>query len=100
MTTKTWMAAGLLALGAGSAAAETLPPIACNMKALNAAQRKQLEETGRLVIAAITGSRELPDGYAFRIEPAKATLMDVARWLDVWRRCCPFYEFEIDFHGA
>ena len=26
--------------------------------------------------------------------------MDVAQWLDVWRRCCPFYEFQIDFHAA
>jgi hypothetical protein len=22
----------------------------------------------------------------------KASLMDVAQWLDVWCRCCPFYE--------
>jgi hypothetical protein len=24
----------------------------------------------------------------------------VAQWLELWRRCCPFYEFEIDFHAA
>ena len=48
----------------------------------------------------ITASRELNDGYAFRVDPTKASLADVAHWLDLWRRCCPFYEFQIDFHAA
>ena len=52
------------------------------------------------MISAITASRELSDGYAFRIDPARASLMDVAQWLDLWRRCCPFYEFQIDVHAA
>ena len=52
------------------------------------------------MISAITASRELGDGYAFRIDPAKASLMDVAQWLELWRRCCPFYEFQIDVHAA
>ena len=70
------------------------------MKALTLEQRKQLEQLSEHVISAISGSRELSNGYAFRVDPAKASLMDVAQWLDVWRRCCPFYEFEIDFHAA
>jgi hypothetical protein len=80
--------------------ADTLPPIACNMKALTSAQRKQLEQIGEHVISAITNSRDLNDGYAFHVDPRKASLMDVAQWLDLWRRCCPFYEFQIDFHAA
>ena len=81
-------------------AAETMPPIACNLKALTLEQRKQLGQIGHHVISAISASRELDDRYAFRIEPAKASVVDVARWLDLWRRCCPFYEFQIDFHAA
>ena len=80
--------------------AETVPPIACNLKALTPEQRKQLEQLGEHVISAITASRELDGGYAFKVDPQKASLMDVAQWLDVWRRCCPFYEFQIDFHAA
>ncbi len=76
------------------------PPIACNMKALTSAERNELGQSGEHVISAITSSREPKDGYAFRVDPAKASLMDVARWLEVWRRCCPFYEFRIDYHGA
>lgn len=85
---------------ASTVMAATDPPIACNLKALTLEQRKQLEQRGGSVIAAITSSRELNDGYAFRVDPERASLMDVARWLDLWRRCCPFYEFQIDFHAA
>ena len=52
------------------------------------------------MIAAITSSRELNDGYAFRVDPARASVVEVAQMLDLWRRCCPFYEFQVDFHAA
>jgi hypothetical protein len=92
----------LTALVAGLAPlpGETVPPIACNMKALTPQQRKQMSEIGKQVIAAITASRELNDGYAFQVDPKEASLLEVAHWLDLWRRCCPFYEFQIDFHAA
>jgi hypothetical protein len=90
----------LAALVACALPAATDPPIACNLKGLTAMERKQLETIGGHVIAAIVSSRELPDGYAFKLDPAKASVIDVAQWLDVWRRCCPFYEFRIDMHAA
>lgn len=98
MNTRYFFLSAFLALSGLLAAAE--PPIACNLKALTTEQRKQLDQRGGQVISAITSSRELQDGYAFRIDPAKASLMEVAQWLDLWRRCCPFYEFQIDFHAA
>jgi hypothetical protein len=79
---------------------ETVPPIACNLKALTSEQRQQLGQAGNHVISAITASRELSNGYAFHVDPAKASLMDVARWLELWRRCCPFYEFQIDYRAS
>jgi len=80
--------------------AADLPPIACNLKALTADERAELSHLARHAAEAITASHELKDGYAFQIDPAKASLVEVARWLDLWRRCCPFYEFRIDFHAA
>lgn len=100
MKNKSCLAAAVLAAGTCILAAETVPPIACNLKALTADQRVQLDHIGKHVIAAVTDTRELKDGYAFRMDPAKASLPDVAQWLDLWRRCCPFYEFEIDLHAA
>jgi hypothetical protein len=98
MNTKLFFLSTLLAFSGLLAAGD--PPIACNMKALTTEQRKQLGQLGEHVISSISDSRELQDGYRFRIDPAKASLMEVAKWLDVWRRCCPFYEFQIDFHAA
>ena len=100
MKTKIFQLIATLVASAWLLPADSVPPIACNMKALTSGQRKQLSLVGAHVISAITSSRELTDGYAFRIDPAKASLMDVAQWLDLWRRCCPFYEFQIDLHAA
>jgi hypothetical protein len=100
MNIKAFIATAILAASTSLMPAFTDPPIACNMKALSTEQRKQLGQLAEHVIAAITAARELPDGYAFRVDPAKASLPDVAQWLDVWRRCCPFYKFRLDFHAA
>ena len=100
MNTKAFLLAAILAAPTLIVCADAVPPIACNLRALSSEQRKQLEQFGEHVISAITASRDLKDGYAFRIDPAKASLSDVAQWLDVWRRCCPFYEFQIDFHAV
>jgi hypothetical protein len=98
MNTKTLFRIALFALC--TLRADTVPPISCNVKALTAEQRNQLRQAGEHVVSAITNSRALNDGYAFRVDPTKASLIDVAQWLDLWRRCCPFYEFHIDLHGT
>lgn len=100
MKTKAFLLTAIVAGFAWTLLAETVPPIACNLKALTSEQRKQLAQVGEHVISAITDSRALNDGYAFQVDPAKASLTDVAHWLDLWRRCCPFYEFQINFHAA
>lgn len=86
MKTKALLLTAILATLTSALPAETVPPIACNLKALTPEQRKQLEQIGAHVISAITASKELKDGYAFSVDPRKASLMDVAQWLDVWRR--------------
>jgi hypothetical protein len=101
MNTKSLLSLVLVLLaGAAAAVPQNEPPIACNLRALTAVQRKELNAVGEHTIAGIVASRELADGYAFHIDPARASIQDVAQWLDLWRRCCPFYEFQIDFHGA
>ena len=100
MNTREFVIIATLAASAWTLPAATDPPIACNMKALTLEQRKFLSQRGEHVISAIISTRELNDGYAFRVDPAKATLIDVAQWLELWGRCCPFYEFRIDYHAA
>jgi hypothetical protein len=70
MNTNSFLAA-TLAISTGNSLATTDPPIACNLKALTPQQRKQLEQIGEHVTSAMTTSRGLNDGYAFRIDPRK-----------------------------
>jgi hypothetical protein len=47
--------------------------------ALRAAMRLAVEET-----------REVPDGYAIRLRPDVTIFRQVAEWISLERRCCPF----------
>lgn len=80
--------------------ADNLRPIACNEKALFPEQRRQYTRIGDRATVAITDLRELDDRFAFHLEQNKTPLVTVAEWLDLWRRCCPIYEFRIDLHAA
>lgn len=44
--------------------AESVPPIACNLKTLTSEQRKELHRIGEHVISAISTSRELSDMHS------------------------------------
>ena len=68
----------------------------CNTKALNKAERERYNQlTTRLAQARIE-TKELPDGYAFRLESEEVALSDVAEWISAERKCCPFFSFEIE----
>jgi hypothetical protein len=47
--------------------------------ALRAAMRLAVEET-----------RDVPDGYAIRLRPDVTIFRQVAEWISLERRCCPF----------
>jgi hypothetical protein len=67
----------------------------CNMNALSNADRERYNQLIRKLEDARVEIRELPDGYAFRLQKEKVTLSDLAEWLSYESRCCPFFEFEI-----
>jgi hypothetical protein len=43
--------------------------------------------------AAAQETRELPDGYSFRLPSDEATIQRTAEWITLERRCCPFIAF-------
>lgn len=67
---------------------------ACDMSGLTRDERAHHRELSQSLFAAVNERRELPDGYGFRLPPAK--LMPLAEWISVERRCCPFLTFEIE----
>lgn len=86
-------------LAAGAATAAGAKPLACDMKALTPAQRTAHSKQSKLLFSAIREQKELPDGFVFRFDPAAAPFTDVARWIELERRCCPFLRFALEVEG-
>src|SRR5947209_635852 len=82
-----------LAVAAVSLHAETF---ACDLKALTPEQRKLHQKLSHDLGSAVTGRRELPDGYTFRIDSAKMPVVDIAQWITFEHRCCPFVVFRLE----
>lgn len=75
-------------------------PLACNAKAISAAQRPRYKELVGKLKAALKERRELNDGYSFRINNEAVALQDVAEWIGMERRWCPFLTFQIETSGS
>jgi len=95
-------AAVLVVVAASSVAEEAF---VCNLNALNAAQRERHQKLGRLLRSAVVEKTELENGYAFALDlgrlPADSggeafCVVEVAEWVDLESRCCPFLTFGID----
>jgi hypothetical protein len=67
--------------------------IACDLTAIDAAERDQHILTVEQLFATVQQSNELPDGYAFRL-PAEH-LLDAAHFMANERLCCPFFTFTL-----
>ena len=71
-------------------------PFVCQLNALSSSERAEHQQlTGRLALA-VRATRELPDGYAFDLDATQLSLIDLARWSEFERRCCPFVRFVLD----
>jgi hypothetical protein len=89
--------AGLVLLCA--CAAESPSPLACNTKAFTAEERADWRKRLEQVMSSVTAARDLPDGYALDIDQHKTSFLEVARWVELERKCCPFFVFELGMRG-
>jgi hypothetical protein len=71
-------------------------PIACNLNALDREQRGRHQSLTAQLRAAVQETRELPDGYSFRLPSDEATFLLTAEWITLERRCCPFLAFGLE----
>lgn len=67
----------------------------CNMGALTSAERVRYKVLAEKLKTANVERKEEATGYAFRINTAEASLVDVAEWVNFEKKCCPFFDFEI-----
>jgi len=75
----------------------TPAPIACQPKALDPAQRKRQQALLRTLQGRVQETKELPDGYAFRLPTDPALFQEGAEWVSLERRCCPFLAFALEW---
>ncbi|HWG39419.1 MAG TPA: hypothetical protein VN658_02625 [Candidatus Acidoferrales bacterium] len=63
----------------------------------SADERKSWALLKGLVAECKVETRELPDGYAFRLQGSDSLIANLAEWVSYESRCCPFFNFEIAF---
>ncbi len=71
------------------------PCMSCDLTAIPVEQRAQHLVTAEAVFKMVEAVRELDDGFAFCLPNDGDTFMQVARFIDHERRCCPFYHFTL-----
>ena len=75
---------------------ESDAPFACSLIALTAAERAHHKELSQELHAAVKETRELPNGYAFRLSGERRSLTMLSEWVSLERLCCPFFTFQIE----
>jgi hypothetical protein len=75
-------------------------PLACDMTALDAAQRERQKVLMKKFRDALEETRGLEDGYAFRLPSDAATILCAAEFISIERLCCPFLNFELEVGAA
>ena len=90
---KVLIASMLLGLVAAGPAAGG-EPLACNKLAQSKAARATHAKVMRRMAEAVQETKELKDGYAFRLPPD--ALVTTSEWVALESRCCPFFTFEME----
>jgi hypothetical protein len=75
-------------------------PFACNLKAFTAQERAHHRKLSDQLMPAVLAARELNDGYALQVESSKVPLVELAQWVELERKCCPFFDFQLDWHSG
>lgn len=74
-------------------------PFACNLKVFQTEERRQHINLTHDLMAAVTARHELPAGFAFQIDPSKVSMIELAEWAAREKKCCPFFNFQINLEG-
>jgi hypothetical protein len=72
----------------------------CNTKALTAAERVHHKQLTDRIIATRREIVETEKGYEFQFTPADISLAELADWVAIESKCCPFFDFHLDLEQA
>lgn len=68
----------------------------CNVKALTASERARHKKLTEKLMTSRSDTVETDKGYEFQYSPAKVSVAEVAEWVEMESKCCPFFDFHID----
>ena len=97
-----------LVLAGCSVSAPAEEPLVCNISALSRAARERHLALGEKLRGAVVESIELANGYTLVLDLGRLPLdskgqpfciVEVAEWVDLEARCCPFLDFGIELQG-
>jgi hypothetical protein len=71
----------------------------CNLKALSVKERARHMLLTLEIERARVETIELANGFAFRFQDGTVSLANLAEWVSAERKCCPFFDFEIELQG-
>lgn len=89
MTLKTATIAAMLGVGL-LAQTKSTPALACNMRAISSAERLRYNELTADIKTSVRVQTELTNGFSWDLDGRKASVLQVAEWMSMERRCCPF----------
>jgi hypothetical protein len=73
------------------------PPLACRPNALDRTQRQRQQALLATVRQTVVAKHDLPDGLALDFAGDAATFVQLAEWISLERRCCPFLAFALEW---
>ena len=71
-------------------------PLACDLSAIEAAQRERHQSNTEQLLATVQSTHELPDGYALRFPAESSIIIKAAEFIKLERLCCPFFNFVLE----
>ncbi len=79
---------------------ESSVQIACQLNTLDADEQRRRKKLFDEVRAAVEETRDLPDGYAWRVPDEIALDGRTTELISLERRCCPFFRFSLVFEES
>lgn len=90
----------ILALSVSAPGAAPQPaarPMACRPNALDKPQRQRQQALLATVTRRVVAKHGLPDGLSLTFPADGALFLELAEWISLERRCCPFLEFALEW---
>jgi hypothetical protein len=77
--------------------AEQNTPLICRLDALTPAERARSNDLRRALVEATVEITETEDGFAYRYRAERTIYAQLAEWIALERRCCPFFDFRLEW---